>query len=381
VPQRPDEDHRHPVVGDERVARGVLVRRTGLACAVRPGRRDGPRREHTGRQRLADALAGHRVGRAGGVADEQRPARVQARGVDAGRDGPGLVRRLRPRALAEDGAHVRPGEQRGPESLHVLHPRHVAAALDAEADVGATVRQGEGPRVAGQQVRFEPHEQVRRGRRADAGEVLPERVPLPEVPGLGGAEGLAQRRPHAVGADRVPRVDRADAGHVEPHAHVVLDRAGERVPVEHLHASGAREVEQRAVEIDAPRNRRERAGVAREREANLATRRRPHDDVVDLLPRCNRVRAQPERLELVERTRGQAVAAALVPREAGAVDQHHVSARARQRDGGRRAGGAAADDGDIRRDHRGLTPCGSRRTPRRGTRGTRRRRGWPPDRC
>ena len=105
--------------------------------------------EPAGEQRLPDALAGHHVGRRGGVADEQRAPAGERDVVDAGRDRPGGVAILEFDLVAERLAYVRPLEQVLPQALHRLDPAFTVAQ-HAEADVGPAVRERERPGVAGQ---------------------------------------------------------------------------------------------------------------------------------------------------------------------------------------------------------------------------------------
>ena len=56
-------------------------------------------------------------------------------------------------------------------------------------------------------------------------------------------------------------------------------------------------------------------------------------------------------LEQAERSRRQTVAAALVPREAGLVEEHDVAPGPGQLDGRRDTTGPAADDDDVGLDH------------------------------
>ena len=58
-------------------------------------------------------------------------------------------------------------------------------------------------------------------------------------------------------------------------------------------------------------------------------------------------------LELAERERREPVAAALVAREDGLVDDHDVATASSQCDRGRRTGRAGADDEHVARDRGG----------------------------
>lgn len=171
------EDDRHAVVGDE-----VPAHLAPVAGADLGGRTTGDHRfggEDAGEQRLADALSRQRIGRGGGIPDEQHRAVIEHRPVDASRDGPGGAPALGRRIGPEHLAHARAGEETIPDVAGVADG-HPTAAQHAEADVGPAPGEGEAPRVAGQQVGLEPDVEVA-GRRAHVGHVLAEGLPLAAV--------------------------------------------------------------------------------------------------------------------------------------------------------------------------------------------------------
>ena len=192
-------------------------------------------RQPPGEHRLADALAGHRVGGHRRVAGEQHPPVGQRRPVDAGRDRPGRVPTLERHLRAERVGDVRPRPQVVPQRAQV-GTAAAAVAQHAVAEVHPAVGQREAPRVAGQQIGLEPHVQVLGCRPGHVAGVLAERVPLAEVAGLGVAEQLAHRRPHPVGGDEVAGGDGADAVDLGEHEVVSLAHAGDGVTVAHLRA-------------------------------------------------------------------------------------------------------------------------------------------------
>ena len=152
-----------------------------------------------------------------------------------------------PRASADVWAF----EQSAPLRLHVLDPPG-AVAQHAEADVDTPLGEGERPRVAGQEVGFEPHVQVVGCRAGDVAGVGPEGVPLAEVTRFGDADRLAHRAPHAVGGDDVARRDRvviddADDDVVRPG----IECPVEPVAVQHGDAGLDRQLHQRVVELPA----------------------------------------------------------------------------------------------------------------------------------
>ena len=120
-----------------------------------------------------------------------------------------------------------------------------------------------------------------------------------------------------------------------------------------LDAGAAGDVEQGGVEVGAAGHGGVAALAARQREGDLATRRRPHDDVVDRLPRRDLAGLEAELLEQPEGAGGEAVAAALVAREGGLVEDRDSLPGPGQGDGGGGPGRPTADDGDV--DVHGLT--------------------------
>ncbi len=147
------------MVGEQVVCDLGLIDPCCVAGLQRPGGDDRLGGEATGEQGLADALAGHHVGGHRGVAGEQHPPGRQRCVVDAGGDRPRRVSILDLESVAERVDDVRPGQQVDPQLLHVLHSTR-AVAQHAEADVHTAAGQRERPRVAGHQVRLEPHVQL-----------------------------------------------------------------------------------------------------------------------------------------------------------------------------------------------------------------------------
>jgi hypothetical protein len=256
------------------------------------------------------------------------------------------VGRLGLGAVAQHGPDVGPVEQVAPDARHVLDAGHLPAPLDAEAHVGPSVGQRERPGVAGEQVGLEPHDQVGRPG-AHAGEVLAEGVPLAPVAGGGQAEVLAHRRPHAVGRHRVGRLDVAVAVHAHHHPVPVLGGPGAALALQDGDALGPGPVHQGGVELGAAGDGRVAAAAAGEREGDLVAGRSPHHHVVHRLPRGHGRGVETEALQQAQRPGGEAVAADLVPREAGLVHHHDLAPGARQGDGRRGPGRAGADDDRV----------------------------------
>ena len=226
-----------------RVRDGALVRRRAPSRR-RSVRRRGSRsrREDAGEQRLADALAGHRVGGARRRRRRTAPGPARERDVvDARRDRPRLVRRL--------GLGVGPSTSRMcGRSRRSGHSAFMSCTARPCRRAGCRSRRWRARRGAGTTTRSPGSrsgsnhtDSSRRGRGADVAEVLAERVPLAEVARLGGAERLAQRRPHAVGADRVAGLRRCRRRRRRARrGRLVRRRRSQRVPVEHLDAGGSR---------------------------------------------------------------------------------------------------------------------------------------------
>ena len=123
----------------------------------------------------------------------------------------------------------------------------LAAALDAEADVGPPVGERERPRVAGQQVGLEPHPELRarppaRRRRSTAGTRATRRgSPGRPRRAACAAATTCRRRRSRTRACTVPRPSTSSAIGRRRRAH-----AGERVALVHLHARATGEVDERA---------------------------------------------------------------------------------------------------------------------------------------
>ena len=233
------------------------------------------------------------IGSVAAAASPTKSARPRGRArhvVDPGRDGPGPVRRLGRGVGAEDVARCAAGPAARATARSMSRTR-----VDLAAARGCRSRRWPGRPAAGTTTRSRAAGRARTTRTArgaaagaDAGEVLAEGVPLAEVAGLAGAEQLAHRRPHAVGADRRSGPCTAPTPSTSS-THPVVGRASApttRVPVVHLGAGGAGHVEQGGVEVGAAGDggvRARRRGAAGS--VTVAPRRRAHDDVVDRLPR------------------------------------------------------------------------------------------------
>ena len=258
------------------------------------------------------------------------------------------VRRRAPR-------HVGPGEQLGPQRLHVAAPAAHRRAADPEADVGPPAGQRERPRVAGEQVGLEPHVQALGGRPGDVADVLAEGVPLAEVAGLGEAERLAH------GATTCRRRRRRSRERTSPSPSTSTrtrscssgrDRT-EPVAVVDLDPGRAGQVDERRVELDAAGRRRRTcpgppaAGSATSRpSASAPTRRRPpaSEGTVDgSRPRSSSRRSAPVVSPSPQHlSRGKRALSTIVTSR---------PARA-QPDRRRGAGRAGADDEDLCVEHR-----------------------------
>src|SRR5436853_383242 len=94
-----------------------MSRRSGLT-----GRPRGSKGPPAAEQGLGDAFARHGVGGAGGVAHQEGPTATRGQWgvVDPGRDGPRLVDALGPGPVAQHLPDVGPGEDLGPQPLHVV---------------------------------------------------------------------------------------------------------------------------------------------------------------------------------------------------------------------------------------------------------------------
>ena len=291
-------------------------------------------RQTAGYQRLADALAGHRVGGRGRVPGEQSPGPGEGDPADPGRNGPGPVGGLGLGVGPQHPAQVGAGQQIRPDPAHVADPE-AAVPADAEADVGPAAGQRERPGVGGQQVGFKPHEHLLGRLGSHVAEVLAEGVPLAPIARRVAAERLAEGRPHAVGADGPAGGDRAqalDVGRDRPAA-VGHGSAGQPAAVGHPGPRGPGQLHKGGVEIGAPSHRRV-GPVGGQGEGPLPARGRADRGRGHRPPRRRRLRGEPDPLQLPQSQGGEAVAAALVPGEGGPVHHQGVQTGPGSVDGG-----------------------------------------------
>ena len=123
--------------------------------------------------------------------------------------------------------------------------------------------------------------------------------------------------------------------------------AGEGVAVVDLDTGGAGQVDEGGVELDARSDGGEVASALGHRQLGDPAGRRTHPGRVDHGPRRHDGWVEAELLEQPEGQGGEAVAAALVPREARLVDEHHLEPGPGGGDGGGHTRRAGADDGDV----------------------------------
>ena len=100
----------------------------------------------------------------------------------------------------------------------------------------------------------------------------------------------------------------------------------------HVDAGGDGELDERGVELQSGSNRRVDSLAGWQRHLERTTRRGPQHGAVDGAEVGHRRRIESEALELAQGERRQPVAAALVARELGLVDEQDVAAGAAQRD-------------------------------------------------
>jgi hypothetical protein len=172
-------------------------------------------------------------------------------------------------------------------------------------------------------------------------------------------------------------------GSANPSAVVELAHRRQRLAVVDRRPGRGRQFEQRRVEL-TPRRGGGEDPVSGKWQADLAARGRAQPRAVDGLPVGDGLRIEAERVELAQGERGQPVAAALVARERGLVDDDHGASGASEERRRRRAGRAAADDqdlgDDVRRGHDVPRGDDVRRGHDGGPGGGGTRRGYEPAR-
>ena len=223
-------------------------------------------------------------------------------------------------------------EHTRPEIANLLAAA-AAVAQHPEADVGASVGQRERPGITGQQVGVEPHDQIIGSWPTDAADVLADGMPLAEVAVATDAQGLPCRTPHPVGGHDMAGSDVAQPFDAEHGIPVGGDGCGlDPVSEAHVDAGGYGELDERGVELQSGSNRRVDSLAGWQRHLERTTRRGPQHGAVDGAEFGHRRRIESEALELAQGQRRQPVAAALVARELGLVDEQDVAAGAAQGD-------------------------------------------------
>ena len=336
------------MVSDQLAVQGSFVHGGGVAA--RPRRQEGVGRIDARGERLSDALAGHDVAGRDRVAHEEGPAGRRGHAVDPGRDRPRAVRLVGSGVGAQQGAHMGPLQQVGPELLHV--PGRVPPpTLDAEPDVRPAPAERERPEVPGDDVGVERHVEVLRRDRAHAGHVLAERMPLAAVPVDGHAELASQRGPHAVGTHDPSCSNVAEVLHDRVHVVVVLGGLDQRVAVEDLCAGATSEGHEGGVEVTSCGHRDVLTTTTRQGEPRRAPVGRADPAVLRDGPGPDVAGAQTEALEQAQCAGGEPVTADLVPREGGPVDDEHVESAGGSGDRRRGSGGSGPDHEHVDGSH------------------------------
>ena len=234
--------------------------------------------------------------------------------------------------------------------------RRLRFAQDAEADVRPVAGERERPGVARQQIGLEPHVEPVGGGTGDVAHVLAEGVPFAEVAGLVDAERLADRAPHPVGGDDVARPNGAEPVDLDidrrsrsSRRRVARRHARERAPVVDVDAGRPGEAHERVVELATRRDGGE-LPVGRQRQLDLAARRRAQPRGRHVVPARHGRRIESEVLELAECERREPVTTALVAWEHRLVDDDDVGTATTQLDRRRGAGWSGADDEHVARE-------------------------------
>ena len=244
------------MVGEERAPDVAAVALGRLGRAVGASLDHRLRGQAPGEQRLADAFAGHpSVAAAASPANSTGPCESVAVSMRAGigharcrSDGVAPAPRASATWAARSTSPTVP--------LHVLRTAS-RAAVDAEADVRPTVRERERPRIAGQEVGLEPHDQ----RRAAPGRVTSVKYwrkacHSPRYRSDRAPRALRDGRPHAVGGDHaVAGLDAVAVADGQRHPVVRDVGRGHRRALVHLRSGLAGDVDQRGVEVRATGDR------------------------------------------------------------------------------------------------------------------------------
>ena len=321
----------------------------GQLGPVAAGRRardrdDGARRGPTARHRLRDPFALQRVDQAGRVAHEQ-DAPTRGHGPDHAHLEPAAEASHLASRTVQESAVIQVIDERMKVSRHGRSRAPVVPRADADAEVGR-LRAGEQPAVARQRpaaFAFPEHD----GREVD---VVVEIRPHGEAPQHAAAihqsRDVADAGRCTVGSDHEVGADAPAAFELES---LELVRPGEQrrmgMTSDPRRAGIGGRGGQDMIE-HGPANGQGIAGIGETREAREADRPGRSDDPHLAYRRCAGQR-HAQVMEDLDPPRPDQVAAGLVPREPGLVDEGHLDPGAGQLDGGHTAGRPGSDHGDV----------------------------------
>ena len=240
------------------------------------------------------------------------------------------------------------------QCARVVRTAVAGASGHAETDIDAPVAQRERPGVSRQQVRLEPHPHVA-SRSAVCPEVAAECMPVAPVAMGTDAERLANS-----GIDTVGGHDESGPHHAavaEPNpgrarCHSRIIEAFEGDAEANVGLSTHRKVDKTCIEFGSSADACELPASRRQRQAHDTPARRANARSGHTHPRAHPFGQQAQRLELSQRERSEAVAAALVTPRRRAVDEHHLEPCTPGPHGGGCACRSGAHDQDINASHR-----------------------------
>ena len=298
--------------------------------------------------RESQAVTGHRIDEAGGVARQEQAGQLRAANLDGQRS-------QHNRRMREPGAREPIAQQRVAGQLRREQRCRIAKRLVARARRLDETHVGEAAGDRGHaDVAPEPDVHFAQRRQAAGVLVVGADGPAPGPRRMAGeAEREGQRRSPPVGGDRRARAQQAlasvdgddDAADRRRAVRGLDDRAANRGGGLEAGTGGDRLLQQRPIEITA--SQRASVDTVRVTAVDRDAARTGHAHAIDAQTAIVNRRRQPQPPQPRQRAGIDGVAAQLVARKDGAIEQPHARAGAREDRRGDRTGRTGADDQDI----------------------------------